>query len=56
MHGLSQQVNSKFTAKVFQQTFTKLRQRQPAVLYPSLHFAAFDQVWADLDAGMGGPI
>eukprot|EP00730_Choanoeca_flexa_P015051 TRINITY_DN6811_c0_g2_i1.p1 TRINITY_DN6811_c0_g2~~TRINITY_DN6811_c0_g2_i1.p1 ORF type:complete len:423 (+),score=113.18 TRINITY_DN6811_c0_g2_i1:171-1439(+) len=36
-------VNSRFTAGIFRKTFTRLRHIQPAVLYPSLQFAAFDK-------------
>ena len=36
-------VNSNFTAQVFRSTFRTLPHVQPAVLYPSLNFSAFDQ-------------
>ncbi|RUS71770.1 hypothetical protein EGW08_020464 [Elysia chlorotica] len=35
-------VNSKFTASVFHETFTRLRQIEPEVLYPIPDFSAFD--------------
>ncbi|GFN79060.1 alpha-1,3/1,6-mannosyltransferase alg2-like [Plakobranchus ocellatus] len=35
-------VNSKFTAKVFHETFTRLKDVQPEVLYPIPDFSAFD--------------
>ncbi|XP_054164974.1 alpha-1,3/1,6-mannosyltransferase ALG2-like [Oppia nitens] len=36
-------VNSKFTAQVFRQTFTRLSHKDIKVIYPSLHFTTFDR-------------
>lgn len=45
-------VNSNFTAKIFRDTFKSLKQRKPAVLYPSLHFNAFEVDVPDIDLGI----
>ena len=42
-------VNSNFTAKIFRDTFKSLKRRKPIVLYPSLHFQAFDAEVPDID-------
>lgn len=36
-------VNSEFTKRVFRDTFSSLSHIRPSVLYPSLHFSAFDK-------------
>jgi glycosyltransferase involved in cell wall biosynthesis len=48
---LLHQVNSKFTAQTFHETFTTLP-ADPEVLYPSLDFSAFDIDASDIDVGV----
>ena len=42
-------VNSNFTGKTFLSTFTSLKKKQPAVLYPSINFKGFDVEVTDKD-------